>query len=295
MALSFQRRRLRITFQLAAATFSKEGNPDTIVLEDYRARAEIQMAGGYEFSTCKVRIYGVGKDAMDRLTVINYQNLDYYRNILRVEATDANGLFTTVFLGEIYQAFPDYTGAPDVPFIAEARTGIVGSLAPSQPTSYPGPQKVSVMMEALAKELNLAFENNGVDTVLTDQYLGGTALQKVQKLAANARIQYWYLPEQGILSIAPIGFARNSNPITYNIDSGLVGWPTRLHNGVAFTALFVPQVFQGSVINMESSVPACNGEWYIVSMTHRLDCLAPGGAWFTDFNAAPVGAIPFVR
>jgi hypothetical protein len=295
MAASFQQRRLRVTFQLAAGTFSKVGEPDTITLEDFRTKVQIHAPGGYEFAVCRLQIYGVSKDAMDRMTVINYQNLDFLRNTLRVEATDANGLFVTVFLGEVFQAFAEYSGAPDVPFVAEARSGMIGSLAPAPATSYPGPQQVSAMMAEQAKQLNLTLENNGVNTTLTDQYLGGTPLQKVQRIAAAARIQYWYLPEQGVLAIAPMGVARAGPPVLYGLDSGLVGWPKKLHVGIAFTALFVPQVFHGCKIQMASSVPACNGEWYIISMSHRLDAVTPGGAWFSDYVATPENVVIVTR
>ena len=288
MAPSFQRRRVRVTIQLAAGTFAKDGNPDTIELEDFRTRTQISAPGGYEFQTCNLRVWGVDSEVMNRLTVINYQNLDFLRNTLKVEATDAEGQFTTIFLGEIFQSYPEYMGAPDVPFTIEARSGMIGSLAVSAATSYPGPRKVSDIMYELATELNLILENNGVTETLTDQYLAGTPLQKVQRIASNARIQYWYLPEQGVLAIAPMGRPRNSiPPIVYNMDSGLVGWPKKLHQGIAFTALFVPQVVHGARIRMESSVPACNGDWYIISMSHRLDAELPGGAWFTDFVATP--------
>ena len=291
MVSSFQRRRLRVTFQLATGTFAREGNPDTVTLEDFRTKVEIHAPGGPSYAQCKVRIYGIDKAVMDRLTFINYQNLDYMRNVLRVEATDSNGLYSTIFIGEITQSFPEYAGAPDVPFVAEARSGLVASLAPARAASYPGAQKVSVMMEQLAKELNLTLENNGVESTLTDQYLGGTALQKVQSIAVAARIQYWLQPEQGVLAIAPMGSPRVGPPVVYNIDSGLVGWPTRLHNGIAYTALFIPSIFHGGRIKMESSVPACNGDWYVISMSHRLDAMTPGGAWFTDFVATPPGVL----
>lgn len=287
MASSFQRRRLRITFQLAAGTFSGEGNPDTIVLEDYRARVEINAPGGYEFATCRLSIFGVGKEAMDRLTVINYTNLDFLRNTLMIEAADNDGQFTTIFLGEVFQAHPDYAGAPNVPFVAEARSGLIGSLAPAAAGSYPGAQKVSAIMSRLARELGVTLEDNGVTATVTDMYLAGSPLNKVQTLANAARIQYWYLPEQGLLAIAPMGVARRSQAVTYNLDTGLVGWPSKRHVGIAFTALFNPQVFHGCKMVMESSVPACNGGWYIVSMSHRLEGLSPGGAWFTDFVATP--------
>ena len=287
MVSSFQRRRIRVTFQLAAGTFLREGDPDTVVLEDFRTSVAIDAPGGYEFSVCRVRMYGIEQQTMDRLSVINYQNLDFLRNSIRVEATDDEGEFSTIFLGEIYLAQPDYAGAPNVAFVVEARAGLIGSLAPTGATSFPGAQKVSLMMGQLAAELGLTLENNGVESTLTDQYLSGTASQKIQKIADAARIQFWYVPEQGVLAIAPQGVARQGDPISYNFTNGLVGWPTKTHVGVMFTALFNPAIFHGARILLESDVSACNGEWYIVSMSHRLDGETPGGAWFTHFVATP--------
>uniref|UniRef100_A0AAU6W3J7 Tail protein n=4 Tax=unclassified bacterial viruses TaxID=12333 RepID=A0AAU6W3J7_9VIRU len=287
MGSSFQRRRLRITFKLAAGTFTREGEPDTAIFEDYRSQVDIDAPGGYQFATCRMRIFGIDALTMNRLTVINYQNLDFLRNSIQIEASDEDGQFTSIFLGEIYIAQPDYAGAPDVPFIVEARSGLIGSLKPSQANSFPGSQKVSAIMSRLAAELGVSLEDNGVTQTVTDMYLAGSALHKVQVIAEAARIQYWYLPEQGLLAIAPMGVARRSESISYTLNNGLVGWPTKTHVGIAFTALFRPSTYHGCKILMEQDVIACNGEWYIISISHRLESETPGGAWFTHFVATP--------
>jgi hypothetical protein len=59
MASSFQRRNLRFTFKLATGTFTEEGNPDTLEFEGFRASAEIDAPGGYEFATLRLRLYGL--------------------------------------------------------------------------------------------------------------------------------------------------------------------------------------------------------------------------------------------
>lgn len=287
MGVSFQRRNLRLTFQLATGTFTQEGSPDNLVIEGFRVNAEINAPGGYEFATCRLRVHGLERFVMERLTVINYQNLDFMRNSVQIEATDDNGQFASIFLGEIYYAQPDYQGAPDVPFVIEARSGLIGSLAATPSASYRGPQKISAIMERLAKELNVRLENNGVDETVTDMTLVGSPLHKVQTLAATNRIQFWYLPEEGVLAIAPPGVARKSEPVVYDFNNGVVGWPSKTHNGIIFTALFNPAAFHGCKILMESEVSSCNGEWYIISMSHHLDSETPGGAWFTHFNATP--------
>jgi len=286
MVSSFQRRRLRITFRLATGTFNKEGNPDTVILEGYRAEVDIEAPAGYQFSNCRARIFGIEREVMNRLSVIGINILGFMENQMIVEASDVNGGYVKIFVGDIFFASPDYTGAPDVPFLAEARAGLVSSLAESEAISYPGARKVKDIMEVLAKEVNLTLQNNGVESTISDQYLAGTAINKIQTLAYAARIQYWYLPEEGVLAIAPQGKARESKPVIFNFENGLVGWPVKTPVGVEFTSLFNPAVFHGCKILMESDVPACNGEWYIVGMTHKLTSEIPGGAWFTYFTAS---------
>lgn len=295
MGSSFQRRRIRVTFKLATGIFTQVGEPDTFVAEDYRSQVEIDAPGGYEFSTCRLRIYGLDQFDMGRLTVINYQNLDFMRNTVQIEATDNDGQFTVIFLGEIYIAQPDYTGMPDVPFIVEARSGLISSLSPTVTNTFPGAQKVSAIMLQLAREMGLALEDNGVVSTVTDMYLAGSPLQKVQKLAYAARIQYWLLPEEGVLAIAPMGVARSSTAVLVDFNTGLVGFPTKTHVGIMFTALYNPAILHGCKIFMEQDVSACNGEWYIISMSHRLDGETPGGAWFTHFVATPENTTIRVR
>lgn len=288
MATTFQQRRLRLTFQLETGAFNQAGEPDTVQYDWARAQVEIDAVGGYEFAQARIRVYGLAKDVMDRLTVINFYNVDVQRNTLRIEAGDLNGQFSTVFLGEMYMAAADYAGAPEVAFVAEARSGIIGSLAPSNPVSYPGAVSVATIMGKLAEELGMKLENNGVDTTVTDMSLAGTALDKVQRLGSAAQIQWWYLPDQGVLAIAPRDRSRGAPTVIISPDTGLVGWPTKTPTGVMFTTLFNPAVQHGCPITMQTSVPACAGDWYISSMSHRLDAEIPGGAWFTHYNATAV-------
>lgn len=288
MATSFQQRKLRITFRLASGTFNKAGDPDKVEFENFRSTIDIEAAGGFQFAMCRGRIFGVSKDVMDRLTVINYQNLSFMRNVVTVEATDNDGRFSTIFMGEIFIAQPNYSSAPDVPFEFEARSGVIGSLAPSIASSFPGSRRVSEIMESLAKELGVTFENNGVTDVLVDQTLSGTALEKVYKVKDAANIQVWYSQSESVLAIAPMGVPRKSDPVQVGADTGMVGWPLKRWEGIEFTMLFNPAIRHGCKINVKSTVPSCNGEWYIGSMQLSLSANYPGGPWFGSYIANPV-------
>lgn len=293
MGISFQRRRLRFTFRLATGSFDKNGSPDIVEFEDLRSFAEISAPGGFQFATCRASVFGVSKSVMDRLTFINYLNLGYMRNVVTIEATDSAGQFSTVFMGEIYSASPNYSGAPNVPFELEARSGIIGSLAPSFANSFPGSRKVSEIMAVLAKELGVSLEDNGVTSVLVDQTLSGSALEKVSRVKEAANIQTWYSPAEGVLAIAPMGSPRKSEPVEVSMFNGMVGWPKKRFEGVEFTNLFDPAMRHGCRIKLESEVPSCNGEWYVGSIYHSLSCNEPGGPWFSTVVANPINL--FVR
>lgn len=288
MATSFQQRKLKFTFQFAAASTDKNKQPETIEFENFRSSVEIESAGGYQFSYCRGMVFGINKQVMDRLTVINYQNLSFMRNIVTIEATDDSGRYCVIFKGEIIVSQPHYQSAPDVPLEFEARAGVIGSLAPSVASSFPGSRKVSEIMESLAKDLGVAFENNGVESVLVDQSLSGTSMEKVYKVKDAANIQVWYSPSENVLAIAPNGIPRKSEPVVVNASTGLVGWPIKRWEGIEFSSLFNSSIRHGCKIKMESSVPSCNGDWFIGSLYHSLSCNMPSGPWFTKCIANPV-------
>lgn len=287
MAATLQSRQLKLTIKLAAGSFNKDGDPDTVTFgAGYRIVCDIDAPGGEEYAVARISLFGASQDAMNRLTVINWQNLDFLRNVITIEATDSSGNFSAIFQGEIYEAQPDYDGAPDVPLVMEARSGLIASLTPAQAQAFAGTQPVATIMGVLAKELGATLENNGVTGSITDEYLPGSPLQKVRKLARHAGIQAWYMPESGLLSIAPMGSPRTGNAVTVDAAHGLVGWPKRMHVGVNFTRLFDPNMAHGMKIKIASTVEPCNGEWYIIGMSHRLAANMPGGPWFTHFTSA---------
>lgn len=292
VASTLQSRRIRLTFRLTSGSFSREGEPDTVTYDGARIQAQISAMGGYEFAQCRLHVYGLAQDVMDRLSILQNGLFDIQRNTVLIEAGDQDGNLTAIFLGAMITAAPEYNGAPDVPFIIEAMSGVIGTLQTSQPRSWRGAVPVATIMQTLAEELGAALENNGVTATVTDMSLGGTTLEKVQNLAFSSGTQFWYLPEINTLAIAPRGGGRNADPVRIAPDSGLVGWPTRIQTGgVSFTMLFNPYVQHGAPVTLDTSVASCRGTWYISSMTHRLDSETPGGAWHTDYFATGFGIV----
>lgn len=287
MGASFQQRSLRFTFHLATAVFNKEGDPDKVELEDFRSSVEVLNSGGFDFANCRGKIFGIDQETMDRLTLI-YDGVTpgIDSNVLTVEATDDEGAFSIVFRGEILHCAPAYNNAPDVPLEFSARAGIIGALAPTYSRSFPGARKVADIVSGLASELGYTFENNGVTTVLIDQTLAGTPTEMLQTVKAAANIEMNIDTPSNVLSIAPRGQPRESEPVVVSKDTGLVGWPTKYAYYIEFAMLYTPDIHIGCKIDMQSDYPICNGEWFINRSTLNLSCNTPGGPWFTEYAAS---------
>lgn len=291
MASTLQSRRIRLTFQLTSGSFNKEGEPDTVVYDYARVQTQISAMGGYEFAQCRLHVFGLSQDVMERLSIIQNGLFDIQKNYITIEAGDQDGNLSVIFLGAMITAAPEYNGAPDVPFVIEAMSGIIGMLQPTPPRSWPGAVPVTTIMKSLAEELGATLEDNGVTATVTDMSLAGTPLEKVQRLAYATITQFWYLPEIGTLSIAPRGQSRSAESVLIGPESGMTGWPTRIQTGgVSFTTLFNPYVQHGCPVTLETVVASCRGDWYISSMVHRLDSETPGGAWHTDYFATGFGS-----
>jgi len=282
MASSFQSRRLDITFSLAAGTF--KGEADTVKLSGMKADAEIHMAGGSQLAEAKIRVFGLSQALMNRLTVLAWQAVDIHKNTVRIAAGTNDKDMATVFYGDIWNAMADYQGAPDVPLIVSAQSGFVNKLKAENPKTYPGTQSVATIMAQLAKLLGVPFENNGVTSTVTDQYLSGTLLDQAHALARTANIDIYY--DQTILAISPKGRARKGDAVLVNASTGLVGFPSLDRIGVAFTTLYNQSISHGKKVKIETSVTPANGEFYVYAMTHALSSETPGGPWFTHCIAS---------
>lgn len=284
MAASFQSRGLRFTFKMRTGSFAGPDKPDTVVYEGFRSSVEINAPGGWQFATARISIKGLAQDAMNRLTIINNLNYELQRNEILIEATDTNGQYNTLFLGVIGSAYTDYMGAPDASFMIEAYQGLQSATDASQPTSWPGPQKVSTIAGELCKRIDLKLEDNGVDSTVSDAYLSGSYYNQLRALCNMARCQVWIDQAQGVLAISPQGKPRDIEPVLMNGESGLIGWPTPTHLGVDFMCLYNPGVYFGRQVKLETSVTPCAGDWYVRGMAINLDCETPGGAWFMYVN-----------
>lgn len=274
------KKQLRFVITLGTGKFGSSEH-DQIILQGFRATADIDKAGGMMMGTLRAKIYGVKQADMNSVTTLQWKPGTLIPNTVEVYAIDG-AVETLVFAGNIVNAWADYQSMPDVYLHIQAQSAFFNALKAVPPRSFKGGVDVASIMAQIARDLGYVFENNGVTTRLTDIYLPNTGMEQAKDLARAAGCDL-YLDDK-ILAITPPNVPRKVLIPLISPASGLVGYPTFDGVGVNFQTLFNPAVTFGGSIKLETDVQQAAGEWVVTSVGHRLESEKPGGAWFSSIR-----------
>jgi hypothetical protein len=261
-------------------------NSDTVTLAGHRASLRVQNSGGAAGSTAQLAIWGMGQQLQDQLSTLGMVIKQIPANTLTVAAgTDPNNL-TTVFIGTIWQAYPDYAQMPLVPFRFECFAGAFELAAPFPVSSYTGATSVATVLSTIAAAQGWGFENNGVNVTLRNPYLSGTALQQVRTIAEHAHINAQLI--NNVLAIWPKYGNRmgSGTPLVAPPPDGqMLGYPNYTQQGIELRNLFDPRIVMGGQIQVKSSLQRTTGTWNVLTLDLALDSQVPGGKWEQHIQA----------
>jgi hypothetical protein len=282
----FVQRLLSFIFQLGEGQFGNSGF-DTVTIDGLRASCRIIKAGGPSMSTAECDIYGMTRDQMNKLSTLGMVATLQRRNVITINAGDAEAGLSTVFRGTITNAWADFTGAPDVLFHVSAHVGGIEALVPIAPSSFKGGADVATIMSGLATQMGLSFENNGVQVQLSNPYFPGTARTQAQACAEHAGIE-WII-DDGTLAIWPSGFSRGGVAPLLSPQTGMVGYPAYTSMGIIVRSVYNPSIGFGHKIEVASDLTDACGVWVVNRLDYELDSMVPHGKWFALMEAARVG------
>lgn len=303
--MAFVQRVLEVSVKLAAnpktnqpATFNESGT-DTATFPPLRTTARVQNSGVTSGSQASIDIFGLSQSIMNQLSTLGMVVNIVEKNTLTLTAGDSDSGQAVVFSGTIISAYADLNQSPDVPFHFECNSGVADGVAPAPASSFAGATQASVIMAGLARQMNMGFENSGVNVSLRNPYYAGTFWQQAQAVARDANINMAQV--NGVLAIWPKGSVRNTpTPAIISKSTGMIGYPSFTQNGIMLRTLFNPLISYGSLIQVESivldaaqqtkSAPAstvlpANGQWAIYKLDHALDSRAPRGQWMSTIHA----------
>src|ERR1035437_2792492 len=116
---------------------------------------------------------------------------------------------------------------PQVAFRIEAYENMTNNVKPSgeddSATSYDGAVPVEKCVKDLCKKMGLAFENNGVHSMLENPYLFGSLNDQLKKLVQSSH--FLHVAQTGTLAIWPESGAR-SGTVEVSKETGMRNAPT---------------------------------------------------------------------
>jgi hypothetical protein len=305
--IKFVQRSIEVTFILGPPSAGQpspsfSGNSNQVTLSGLRISARIIKAGGRSMGEAQLQIYGMTLSLMNQLSTLGQRIQLVPRNGIIVKAGDLGGTLATVFQGTITQAWADFQGIPDVPFHVEAHTGLAQAVISAPPTSWPSNSDVATIMNSLATNANLAFENNNVKQTIPTSYFTGSVRDQIMQCketaGINAFIDYGNLSNNGTLIIWPKNGSRGGFIPVISPETGMVGYPSFTAMGIVVKSLFNPSIGYGGKIQIQSSaiptnpgttipkatLPA-NGIWAVYKLDHDLESQVPHGKWFSEIGA----------
>lgn len=294
---SFVQRLIRFDIELNDGTYTDQGKNNVVTIQNVRSNVVIDFAGGSTVNSAQAMVWGLDKKLMDRLTVYPPIANSLSGNKISIsvgEVSLQNGLPDAktgeIYKGDIFRAYADYSNAPDVPFIIETTVNMSGATKEVEPISQEGTVDVLVLMDAVAQRLGNAFvQDNGVGDLgvsLANPYYSGTAMQMLRKIQQDANIDIYYTPPT--IHVCPKGQPLITSHVpVINSNTGLIGWPMIDVNGmIIVNVLYNPLFFHGSQVELQSSLPNCNGKFYITSMSLILESQTPSGQWTATLTLA---------
>jgi hypothetical protein len=298
---------LRFTFILSGnASFAVTGS-NTLTVNGLRASVAVSSPGFPSFPTADATIYGMLQSDMNALIALAFDTNVLNRNTMVIEQNSGGG-WTTLFAGQILTAFPDYTSVPNVSLRVTGQMFGFNALEPTAATSYTGDTDVATIVSNIAARMGATFENNGVQQTLSSPYFPGTLTEQLRAVCDHAGIDCYQEPGNAaasapVIIICPQGQPR-PDPAIFSLSpqTGLVGYPVRDSRGfLAVRSIFNPAYRYGGQVNLADSGVAnipnqnfydANGTWLTSAMTHTLESLTPGGAWFSDLLCYVPGTAP---
>lgn len=277
------------TFAGSNANTITFGGPDS---QAVRMRAEIHNAGGID-GTMDLSVWGLPLQVMNQLSTYGTQINLLPKNSISLLAGDQNGL-SQAYQGSIIASVIDFR-QPNVAMRITANAAAAFSAVAGKTASYNGQVDVAQAMATIAQQMNLNFENNGVNQQLANVYLYGSPRDQYNTLREHADIAATI--DRGVLAIWPKFKNRNGQAVTLSpLDGTLIDYPAYTATGIMLKALYNSAFAIGKqVIVKDSQLSPANATWNVYSVNHALESQTPNGRWESElFATSPNFATPIV-
>ena len=246
---SFTKKQIDVSFTVPTGAIGPGSTADKVTLSGLRVRATVTNAGMLTGSQLSLRVEGMTLSMMNRLSVVmatvnlsNQTNTRFSGATVEMQAGDAGGALSTVFLGDIAEAFVDFSGAPSVAFQVLAYDTLSLKVTTAIPTSYGTPTPAATIFSELAAKAGLTLANHGVNQTINSFYEAGDLMKQIDKLAHSIHAVYRIDTVTGMLHVwgKSSDGTQQKTTVKLSKSTGLVGYAAYNQNGIGVTAFFNP-------------------------------------------------------
>lgn len=239
---SFTKKIINVTFTVASGALGYSPTDDTVTLTGLRCRATIINGGQNYGNQLTLRIEGMSIALMNRLSVVaglgdntNQTNARYTSSVVRVDAGDDRFGVSTIFVGNIAEAFADYSGSPSVAFQVSAYSTLAYQVDKPEPTSFPGSVSALTIITAMASRVGLTAVDHGISNIyLNNDYRSGDTLTQISGVVNSFGGVYSIDTVSKQIHIYPNNTQISDTGTALKISkyTGLVGYPSYNQAGV---------------------------------------------------------------
>jgi hypothetical protein len=296
--MAFVQRQISLSFSMEQGNFQGGGNTANFSAmsgpaydpNTPRISAHIEGAGGPDGITLSAAIYGMPLSMMNALSLVGKQFGGVSQNTVSLSAGDTESGQQLAFKGWFIPggAFVDGSSQPNVCFRIEAKGTAYVNAKPIPPTSVKGQADAVKIMQGLAGQAGLQFENNGVSAKMRNPYFWSTLGMQMRSVADHGGFEH--VIDRGTLAIWPSNGNRSSaGNVFLSPQTGMVGYPAFEQASVVITSIFNAKLTLGGQFTVQSSVTPANGTWNIIRFSHDIEANIPKGKWFTTVVGGPSG------
>jgi hypothetical protein len=242
-----------------------------------RTHARVLRAGGYNLSELQLEIRGLSLQHISQLSTYGTVIHPNYGYKIQVDAGDEINGMSTIFVGNIQQAWADMKAMPDCPFHVIATAGGQAAVMKADPTSFSGPTPAETILKQIAGKAKLGFNNFGLNKMIADPYHWGSPWKQMREVidAANGE----GIIENETLKVWPMNGNSGGN-LFIAAGTGLRDYPSFTQYGVQVRYEFHRDIEYRSQMTIQSDIqPAC-GTWTIIRIDYDLQSNTPHGNWF---------------
>lgn len=280
---SYVERKIDITIKLGKGNFG-DGGFNSVKLTGLRVHASIRKNGPPANSQSETRIYGLTREVMNTISTLGVplSPAATRNNEILIEAgDDVNGM-AQVFSADIQQAWQDFDSAPETFMEILSFGSKVIEMTAIAPTSVQATADAATVMAGLADKAGRAFENNGVNSKISNLYLSGSLGEQMQELARQGNFSMVDDGPGGTIAIWPKDKSRGGVIPLISSASGLIGYPKFTMRGIRFRCLLNTSIKFNGKIKMETDYTPANGLWAIGQLSYDLASQTENGPWFCE-------------